>query len=234
MKIVKSEFGCEYQSYRFGYCEHALLEPNDSVVDFYEKGFLPYSADPSVQGRFYMARGARLILPHFEFSSENRRIGKRFDGQFTFRMLTAAETKKDLHIRSLFIDYFKKRHGDIVMPPERFDAILDTPLPLRVLVYEKDTALVAAVLEVSSETFGHFWFSAYDLSLVQQSLGMWLMLDAAHRAKDAGNTHYYLGTVYGEKALYKTNLQPLEFWDGSEWNTDLTQLKKLARAESKN
>jgi CelD/BcsL family acetyltransferase involved in cellulose biosynthesis len=120
------------------------------------------------------------------------------------------------------------------MPPARFDAILSSSLPIRFFVYEKDGALAAAALEVFGASFGHFWFSAYDLSQVNQSLGMWLMLDATRRAKKEGHTHYYLGTVYGTKALYKTNLEPLEFWDGSFWNTDRELLKALAREESKN
>jgi arginyl-tRNA--protein-N-Asp/Glu arginylyltransferase len=233
MKIVRSEFGHEYQTYRFGYCEYATLETHDSVADFYKKGFLPYSNDPKVQGVFYMARSARVALPYFEFSSENRRIRKHFDNIFSFRSLSISEAKKDPRIRRLFLHYFKERHGKEVMPAERFDAILASPLPLRILVYEKEENLVAAALEVSGKTFGHFWFSAYDLSFVQQSLGMWLMLDAARRAKSDGRDYYYIGTVYGKKALYKTNLQPLEFWNGSSWSTDLAQLKKLARAESK-
>ncbi len=233
MKITRNEFGHEYQTYRFGYCEYAQLEPNDHVTDFYENGFLPYSADPAIQGIFYLARSARLVLPHFQFSSENRRIGKRFDGKFSFRKISVQKAKEDLRIRALYIEYFKERHGKDVMPAKRFDAILDWHVPLKVLVYEKEDDLVASALEVSSKTFGHFWFSAYDLSYVQQSLGMWLMLDGARRAMDAGRTYYYIGTVYGAKALYKTNLKPLQFWDGSAWSNDLTQLKKLARAESK-
>ena len=233
MKITKNEFGHDYLTYRFGYCEHAMLEPNDRIADFYEKGFLPYSAAPVIRGVFYMARSARIELPRFEFTSENRRIWKRFDGAFSFRRITAHEAKENPQIRGLFVEYFKGRHGRDIMPAKRFDAILDWPLPIHVLMYEKNGELLAAVLEVSGKSFGHFWFSAYDLSLVQQSLGMWLMLDGARRAKDAGRTRYYIGTVYGGKALYKTNLKPLEFWDGSSWCTDFPQLKKLARAESK-
>lgn len=233
MKITRQEFGHEYQTYRFGYCEYAALEHNDCVADFYERGFLPYSADPAVRGVFYMARSARLVLPQFEYSSENRRVAKRFDDMFSFHPLSIPEAKARGEIRTLFLDYFRGRHGADVMPAERFDAILATPLPLRILSYEREGALVAAALEVADDTFGHFWFSAYDLSLVQQSLGMWLMLDAARRAKEVGRTHYYIGTVYGEKALYKTNLEPLEFWDGAGWSTDIARLKVLARTESK-
>src|SRR3989339_412909 len=160
MKITRNEFGHDYQTYRFGYCEYAALEPKDSLADFYEKGFLPYSADPAMQNVFYMARSARIALPKFEFSSENRRIWKRFDALFSFRTLSISEAKKDPRIRTLFLKYFKKRHGEIVMPAKRFDAILEWTLPFRVLVYEKVGTLVAAVLEVSGKTFGHFWFSA--------------------------------------------------------------------------
>ena len=233
MKIFRNEFGHEYQIYRFGYCEYAQLEPHDRLADFYEKGYLPYSADPKVQGVFYMARSARLTLPDFEFSSENRRINKRFDGAFSCRILPLVEAKKDPRIRKLFLDYFRERHGKDIMPAARYDGILASPLPLQVLLYEKDGHLAAAALEVTDKHFGHFWFSAYDLSYVNQSLGMWLMLDAARQAKAAGRTQYYLGTVYGAKALYKTNLKPLEFWNGSSWSGDLAYLKKIARAESK-
>ncbi|MDP2655851.1 MAG: GNAT family N-acetyltransferase [bacterium] len=233
MKIIRNEFGHEYEKYRFGYCEYAELEPDDNVEDFYEKGFLPYSADPSIHDTFYMARSARLTLSSFEFSSENRRIKKRFDDTFSNRSLSVKESRDDSRIRKMFLNYFKLRHGKEVMPAERFDAILASPLPLRVIIYEKEKELVAVVLEVADETFGHFWFSAYDLSYAKQSLGMWLMLDAVRNAKATGKKHYYIGTVYGEKALYKTNLGSLEFWDGSTWSTDLTHLKKLARAESK-
>lgn len=234
MKIMRSEFGHEYGKYRFGYCEHAELEQGDNPADFYKNGFLPYSADPLVHNLFYMARSARINLKTFKFSSENRRIAKRFDNIFSTRSLSVNEAAADSRIREIFLNYFRVRHGKNVMPTERFDAILASHLPLRIVTYEKEKILAAIVLEVADDAFGHFWFSAYDISYVKQSLGMWLMLDSARRAGDVGRAYYYIGTVYGEKALYKTNLGPLEFWDGSLWNTDVKRLKKLARAESKN
>lgn len=233
MKIRRNEFGHEYEKYRFGYCEYAELEQGDNPEDFYKNGFLPYSADPLVHNLFYMARSARVVLKTFELSSENRRVAKRFDNVFSTRSLSVNEAESDSRIREMFLNYFKLRHGKSIMPRERFDTILASLLPLRVIIYEKGKSLVAVVLEVSDKTFGHFWFSAYDLSYAKQSLGMWLMLDAVRSAKAVGKKHYYIGTVYGEKALYKTNLGPLEFWDGSTWSTDLSHLKKLARAESK-
>ena len=233
MKITREEFGHEYGQgvYRFGYCEYAWLEDGDQPVDIYAKGFIPHTVDPSVRNRFYLARSSRIELERFSYTSENRRVAKRFENMFITQRLEPAAM--DESMRALFLSYFAERHGPRIMPEARLDAILATPLPLSLITYKKDSRLIAAVLEIGDNSFGHFYYSAYDLSLVQQSLGMWLMLDGARRAKEASRTHYYLGTVYGEKALYKTNLGPLEFWDGSVWSTDLAHLKKLARAESK-
>lgn len=233
MKITRSEFDYEYGQgvYRFGYCEYGWLEEGDRAGDLYERGFLPHTADPSVRNRFYMARSGRVLLEPFSYTSENRRIAKRFEGAFTRERLPAAGA--DEAVRALFLNYFAERHGPLIMPAARLDAILATPLPLSLITYTKDGTLVAAVLEIGDASFGHFYYSAYDLSLVQQSLGMWLMLDCARQAKEDGRAHYYLGTVYGEKALYKANLTPLEFWDGTSWNSDLGLLKTLARADSK-
>jgi hypothetical protein len=37
--------------------------------------------------------------------------------------------------------------------------------------------------------------------------------------------------VYGEKALYKTNFEPLEWWNGEEWRSDIKQLKERGRSD---
>ena len=155
MKITRSEFGYEYgQSvYRFGYCEYAFLEKGDRPVDFYRQGFLPHTADPAVRNRFYMARSARVLLEHFSYTSENRRIAKRFENMFIAERLppSAADEK----VRALFLDYFARRHGPRTMPAARLDAILATPLPLRLITYKKKGELTAAVLEIAEGPFGH-------------------------------------------------------------------------------
>lgn len=231
MRRTREEFGADYAHYRFGYCQWLDHEAGDDLAAIYAEGHLPYSGDPKVLGRFYMARSARVALDRFCFTSENRRIAKRFDGVFARRILPAREAGEDA--RELFLRYFAARHGAAVMPRERLASILATPLPLSLIEYRQGDTLTAAVLEAGDAQMGHFWFSAYDLALVSQSLGLWLIQDGACRAKSAGRAHYYLGTVYGAKALYKTNLAPLEWWDGAAWRSDLAALKQRARAESR-
>jgi arginyl-tRNA--protein-N-Asp/Glu arginylyltransferase len=208
-----------------------VRESQDDLSEMYASGYLPHSADPKQKDLFYMARSARVPLEEFSFTSENRRIAKRFDDTLTTKKIRAGEIPAE--VLELFLDYFAKRHGKNVMPRERLERILSSDLPLVFTVYENETVPLAAVLEVSGKEFRHFWFSAYDLALTEQSLGMWLMLDCARRAKEEGVRHYYVGTVYGPKALYKANLEPLLWWDGTKWSDDIKKLKALARAEQK-
>ncbi len=129
------------------------------------------------------------------------------------------------------LGYFARRHGVNVMPRERLELLLASGLITTVIEYRKDASVVGYVLEVESGAMRHYWYSAYDLSFAQQSLGLWLMLDCIRDAKDSGYSRCYLGTVYGQKALYKTNFEPLEWHDSSIWSRDLRLLKEKSREE---
>jgi arginyl-tRNA--protein-N-Asp/Glu arginylyltransferase len=236
MRVFRSEFGHEYGSYSFGYTIHGEREPEDQLAQVYADGFLPYAPPSSDnahlnQDLFYMSRSVRIPVTSFVPSSENRRIFRKFDGQFTIRILGHDELRSSPDFSNLLLAYFAERHGADVMPAERLKRILERDLPMRGIAYELDGTTVAYVLEIVEESFSHYWYSCYDLSYAGSSLGMWLMLDAARRAAEDGRTHLYLGTAYGEKARYKTNVPGLEFWDGNEWRADAHQLEALMRKD---
>ncbi len=231
MKRFKSEFVHSYGTYSFGYSEYAEYENGDAIADIYASGFLPYSGTNKIQQTLYMARSARINLKTFDLNSENRRIARRFDGHFT-RTVTPIKkydyTNPDL--LTFCLRYFSKRHGPKVLPKERLLTILDSGFPLFLVTYtDKSNVVVGYALEIADETMGHYWFSFYDLEYAYKSLGMWIMLDCIREAQKAGKKHYYIGTVYGEKALYKTNFDSLEFWNGNAW----VQNTKLLRAKSR-
>lgn len=226
MRIFHREFGSRYESYEFGYSTYGTLETGDALVDIYGSGFLPHSADPKATDLFYMARSVRIPLAEFKLISENRRILKKFEN-FTSRILTQEELGTDADFLPCFLAYFRERHGDRVMTEERARGILATPHPLRGIRYEKEGQLAGYVIEITTDTFNHYWFSSYRNAYSGTSFGMWLMLDAVLRAETEKREYIYLGTAYGSKGRYKTNFEPLEFWDGSQWNTDTKTLKTL-------
>lgn len=227
MKIVCGEFAHDYARYAFGYTLHAETEPGEAVAPIYAAGFLPASSDPSVHNRFYMARSIRVPLEMYAPTSENRRILKKFDGQFDAESLSREVLSQSEPFKECFLSYFADRHGQGVMTRERLDGILASDIPLQGVQYSHNGTPVAYVLEVDEEDFSHYWFSCYDTSYAGSSLGMWLMLDAVRRAKAAELRHLYLGTAYGEKGRYKMNITPLEYWNGTTWDADAKRLKQL-------
>ena len=208
-----------------------IQRESESLDELYERGYLPYSSTRGLHDIFYSARSARVNLPQFELSSENRRIAKKFDGQFEKKRIPAQEFVADEAFYTFVVEYFARRHGAGVAPRERVELWMQSGLVSTVVEYKQGEHSVGYVLEVESSGMRHYWYSAYDLELAQQSLGLWLMLDCIRDAKEARVTHYYLGTVYGAKALYKTNFEPLEWHDGHTWSKDIAALKTLGRGE---
>lgn len=206
--------------------EYIEAEPGDSLEAIYDAGYLPYSGSKNALHIFYRARSARIRLKDFTLSSENRRIAKKFDGSFTKTHLQGPPPEDAM---PFCLAYFKERHGPEAMPRERLEVIFAQVT--HTTVYRRGEQVVGYVVSIEDGHMSHYWYSFYDLSLAKQSLGLWLMLDSIRDAQAAGRTHYYLGTVYGTKALYKANFEPLEWWSGNAWKSDLARLKELAKSD---
>ncbi len=225
MKFFSSELGQNYETYTFGYANYCQLEQGDALSDIYNLGYLPYSGSKDTKGVFYFARSGRVVLNEFKLTSENRRVAKKFDGQFEKQRTPLSEFSITDRFLDFCLDYFAKKHGPSVMPRERLELILSFGIISTVITYHKDGKVVGYVFEVADPAMGHYWYSFYDPSMAGQSLGVWLMLDCIRDAKAAGRTYYYLGTVYGGKTIYKMNFGPLEWWDGTGWSRDSKALK---------
>lgn len=230
MKIIASEFGHSYETYSFAYTLYAKREEGDDLKSIYEKGFLPFSGAKDVYDMFYMARSVRSHVRTWEPTSENRRVLRKFDGEFTKISRSVKDVRHDEGFFELCLSYFNLAHGN-VMPRERLELILDTKLISRVIEYRKDDTPVAYLLLVEGENFSHYWFSFFKQEYMKSALGMWLALD--HIREITGKKDYfYFGTGYAEKALYKTNVEPLSFWNGTEWVHDVKLLKALCRSDT--
>lgn len=231
MRFFSSELGSNYDTYTFGYTNYCVYEPGDSLTDIYARGYLPYSGSPTVTDTFYMARSARVELPSFSLSSENRRIAKKFDGTFQKKRIPFTEFTITDEVITFCSEYFKNRHGEHAMPKARLENILRTGSITTIVEYKRNNTLAGYVFEIEAPEMRHYWYSFYDVMYADQSLGMWMMLDCIRDAHEAGLSHYYLGTVYGAKALYKTNFAPLSWWSGEAWEDDLATLKERGRSD---
>lgn len=233
MKIYLQEFCHNYSKYLFGYTLHALREENDVFDELYKKGFLPYTGNTEIKNTYYMARSCRVDLDKFTLSSENRRVQKKITaGTFTRDKFSAEQLINDEDFINFCLEYFLKRHGEGIFSKERLQFILSFSDNLYIIKYsDQQGKAVAYVIEAAGNETAHYWFSFYDLNAELQSIGLWLILDCIMAAKENGLKYYYLGTVYGEKALYKTNFNSLEYWDGNNWLQNTAELKKLGRQD---
>jgi arginyl-tRNA--protein-N-Asp/Glu arginylyltransferase len=229
MKIITSEFGHSYETYSFAYTLYAKREEGDNLETMYERGFLPFSGAKKVYDMFYMARSVRSYVRNWEPTSENRRVLRKFDGEFVKMSRSVEDLRHDEGFFDICLSYFNLAHGN-VMPRERLELILDTGLISRIIEYRKDETPVAYLLLVEGENFSHYWFSFFKQEYMKSALGMWLALDHIREIKDK-KEYFYFGTGYAEKALYKTNVEPLSFWNGTEWINDTKLLKELCRSD---
>jgi len=181
-----------------------------------------------------MARSARIDLKKFSPNSENRRVLKQFDGTFSRTVVQLSDFDyKNEEFLAFCLNYFEKRHGPQIMPKERLLTILEAGFITDIVTYHDNGNVIGYAFEANDERMGHYWFSFYDLDYVYKSLGLWIMLDCIREAQKENKDHYYVGTVYGEKGLYKTNIDSLEYWDGSEWILNSKKLRARAREDSK-
>jgi arginyl-tRNA--protein-N-Asp/Glu arginylyltransferase len=208
------------------------MEKEDKLSEIYNKGFLPYSGAKDIKNTFYMARSARVSLSSFTLNSENRRVAKKFDGLFDKKYIPIKSFSPTNNFYNLCLNYFKERHGESVMPLNRLKTILSANVITDVVEYSKDSKTIAYIFIAQDEKMGHFWYSFYDTNFTNQSLGMWLMVDISRDMKNTGKDYFYVGTVYGEKSLYKTNFDNLQFWDGSNWIEDTKTIRSLGKKDT--
>ena len=237
MKIFFSESQPHYDSYTFNYGIYCLKENQSELPNIYAQGFLPYSADPSLQSEiFYLARSLRMDLSRFADSSENRRVDRKISElDLTFICLAKSEIlSQDAHFISFAQDYAEKRIGTDKMDPARLNYVLSLATGSHIFRFTQAEKSVGYVLACIEGDCLHYWFSFFDIELMQtHSLGKWMMWKVISWAKQNGLEHVYLGTCYGEKSLYKVrDHKGLSFFDGSKWNPDMKLLKSWCKQDA--
>ncbi|MFA6081846.1 MAG: hypothetical protein WC773_00310 [Patescibacteria group bacterium] len=232
MKIFNSELMQDYGTYTFGYTTYAVREDGDKLADIYNLGFLPYTGTKGINNMYYMSRSVRIKLDDWQMNSENRRIYAKFnDLKSTLIPITKFDTHDPKFVH-FCLHYFGERFGERVMPESRFRQILDMGVITDIIEYKKDNEVFGYCFLIQDDQMSHYIYSFYNLEHFSNSLGLWLMTDCIKYAKDDGKKYHYLGTAYGDKGLYKTNFDQLEFWNGERWVDSRDQLRDRCRSDA--
>ena len=230
MIYFNEEASVDYGRYRFGYSSWGIPENDGDIQTLYAKGYLPYSDNEKPLPVYYLCRSLRVSLSAFAQSSENRRVIRKISEVGivpVIKKISAGESLADENLITFFLNYFSTRHGEGVMSRERIISLFEYSQHVYVTTYSHGDILLGAVISQEVGTVVHYWFSAYSLEHPNLPIGMWLMLDFIESQKNRETEHVYLGTGYGQKALYKTNIEQLEYWNGQSWVKDHKTLKSL-------
>lgn len=230
MKIFYSENNVDYTSYTFNYAIYCVKENDDELNDIYTKGFLPYTGNTQIEGDiFYLARSLRVNSENFDDTSENRRVNRIIE---ELNIELTVHKKADFNLETpefkIFCEsYINERIGEDHMSIERWNFILSKSTGTHLFEFKSGDKILGYVLALITDEIVHYWFAFFDTEYMRShSLGKWMMWRVIKWAKENNKKYTYLGTAYKPAALYKIrDHKGLEYWDGSNWNTDIKQLK---------
>lgn len=237
MKIFFSESRNDYSTYTFSYAIYSVKETQTELPDIYNKGFLPYTSNPSIEPEvYYLCRSLRVDLERFEDSSENRRVNRKVE-ELNVQLDLLPKTEFDCDHPAFLhfcLDYAADRFSNSAMNENRFRYILNRESASHLFRFQSEGRLLGYVLAVIEGKMLHYWYAFFDTQFMEShSIGKWMMWRVIRWAKDQGLAHVYLGTCYGKHSLYKVrDHKGLEFFDGSGWNADMKLLKDLCNTDA--
>lgn len=230
MKLLFSEHVSDYAHYVFPYAIWGLPEKGETPSQMFDAGFLPSSRNLD---RFYLCRHVRVDLRKFKPTAENRRVLRKGEG-IQFELVPRAKFDFTKERRAFFKSYADIKFGKDVMTLARLDALFDSPIVSHLLLFtdtKTGTEVGTATLYLEGNELAFYYYAFYDLNYFKRNLGIYMMTSAVAEFAKRGARHLYLGSCYSENALYKTQFDGAEFFNGFRWSHNLKELKYLLKRD---
>jgi hypothetical protein len=226
MRLLFSEAPPDAAHYLYPYAVWGFLEPGETPADAFAAGFLPGTA---AVDRFYLVRQLRVPLKEWKATSENRRVLRK-GSSLTCALIPRAEFEFSAQRRAAWLAYSAERFGPGVMSGERLDRLMAGRVISHVLQFTDGATGAEAgtvLLYLQAPRIAFYYFAFYPFSPETRHVGMAMMTRAVEWFAAAGYDHLHLGTCYTERALYKTQFEPVEFFNGFRWSRNREELKRL-------
>ena len=237
MRVFYSEHQAHYDSYTFDYAVYCEMEKLNELPAIYASGFLPYTGDLKIDEHiFYLARSLRVDLSKFIDSSENRRINRKIEPLNPSVEMIKKDTcdwVRDDDFMDFCSAYAAKRFHGGSMSKARFEYVLSKPIANVIFRFYNENEILGYVISCIQGDSLHYWYSFFNTEYLREfSLGKWMMWKVISLAKAQNLKYVYLGTCYGEKALYKIrDFKGTEYFNGAFWDKDIKKLKLLCKED---
>lgn len=223
MKEFHSELAANPTHYSYGYSVYGSLEDTDNLSTLFDQGFLPFVGAADLPPMMYMTRGTRVRVREFKERTYHTRVRRKaasHGGEMTAQEYLWSDFPEKEAALSAIFDYFERRHGKGSMPRERLRLILEFPRNVHLIEYRIGDSVAGYSIEIHTPDAAYLWYFAYISRYDNAHIGARIVLDCLVRAKEAGRQYLYLGASHGPRIKYKTNFQPLEYWNGRAWIAD--------------
>ncbi len=230
MKLLFSEAKADYGHYIFPYAVWAFPESGETPGNLFNQGFLPSSRNLD---RFYLCRQVRINLSTYSVSSENRRILRKGEG-IAATLIPRTEFNYTPERRQFYKTYVDHRFGKDVMSFDRLDSLFGGKITSHLLLFTdlySGMEVGTVTLYIEANALAYYYYAFYDLNYHDRNLGMYMMTSAVRLFAEHGLEFLYLGSCYQPNALYKTQFEGAQFFNGFRWSDNLEELKYQIRRE---
>lgn len=199
-----------------------LADSNENITDIYEQGFLPTRIK---ENYYYLARNVRINLQNFELTSENRRILKKTE-VLSIENIALKDYAFNYEITKLAAEFFKTKFDEKIISTQKLKWLLSGEFFTNLLIYKIADEEIGYCITMETKDLIHYAYPFYKSELINQNIGMAMMIQAIIHAKENNKKHIYLGTVYTKDSLYKLQFKNMEWFDGENWIDDIDKLKE--------
>src|SRR3989338_8366172 len=192
-----------------------------NIERMYDKGYLFTRIG---KGAMDQTRSLRIDLSKFELSSENKRILKKTEKlPFTIHDLESGDFEYKWGMAKLAKDFYD-RFGEKTFSANKAKELLTVPSKSNF-----NTLLdfgSGYVICYESKNIMHYAYPFYSLSRpAAKDMGVGRRIRAIEGAKEQDKKDGYLGSAQRSSDTYKLQFSGLEWFDGSNWQTDLGTLR---------
>ncbi|HUD03914.1 MAG TPA: hypothetical protein VMR73_00270 [Candidatus Paceibacterota bacterium] len=198
----------------------------ENVASMYDAGYVFTRVDKGVMNK---TRSFRIDLEKFELSSENRRILRKAEN-YKLEIVPLPLADYSWHIGKLAKNFYEAHDAEFSAnkikelltdaKKSNFNTLAEFSLP---------TGKFGYVISYNSPEIFHYSYPFYEKSSSDPSRGLQMMLKTIEWAKSAGKRYIYLGSLQRPSDTYKLQFKGGEWFDGENWQTDISPLKQILK-----
>ncbi|MDQ2933054.1 MAG: hypothetical protein M3Q80_01600 [bacterium] len=197
-----------------------------NVSDLYDAGYVFTRAGKGVMNQ---TRSVRIDLKRFETSSENRRILKKVE-EILLSEQPIPYTEYHWSIGKRAHDFYATKFGPGTFSAIKAKELLTDPEKSNfnfLLQYSNSSETIGHVISYLNSKILHYSYPFYDLEKSPKDMGLGMMTKAIVYAKEKGLEYVYLGSLQRPTDTYKLQFEGLEWFDGTEWQSDVEKAKMI-------